>query len=244
MTSAPPLRVSALVTTFDQARYLGEALECVLAQTEPPFEVVVVDDGSTDETPRVLESFGNHVRSHRQRNQGISAARNRALKMARGNAVAFLDGDDLWPNRSLEVRVKALEGDPSAGGVAGWVEQFVSPALGSEEDQKVEGAQEVEPPGGGPRFGRLAGSMLLRKGVFDAVGPFDTELEIGETVDWLARADAAGIRLLSVPEVVLRRRIHGENTVLKTENAGAGYLKVLRAAVERRRAGDRREGQG
>jgi glycosyltransferase involved in cell wall biosynthesis len=189
---------------------------------------VVVDDGSTDDTEKVLEPYRDRIRYHRQANQGIGAARNRALELARGDAMAFLDADDLWPERSLELRRAVLEADPELDGVVGRVEAFISPEIPEESRGKYH-----SPPGA--RVARLAGSMLLRRRAVESVGPFDTALKVGETIDWIARADAAGLRIVPVEELVLRRRIHGSNTVIRQAREQTQYLHVLKAALDRRR---------
>lgn len=108
MSSQP--RISVVIPAYNQAEYLSEALESVLSQTREPAEIIVVDDGSTDDTPAVLERYKRHVAFYRQPNAGISAARNAGLERATGDWVAFLDSDDIWDPRKLE-RQAALVGE-------------------------------------------------------------------------------------------------------------------------------------
>jgi glycosyltransferase involved in cell wall biosynthesis len=114
--------VTAAVTTYNRARYLSGALESALAQTYRDFEVLVVDDGSTDETAAVLDAYRDRVRVVRQENQGRSGARNTALREARGRYISFLDSDDRWVADKLERHVPALEGDARVGMVHGHVD--------------------------------------------------------------------------------------------------------------------------
>jgi len=100
--------VSVVIPCYNAAPFLRETLESVLAQTHPPLEVVVVDDGSTDDSSRIAESFGPPVRVIRQQNQGESVARNRGIAAARGEWVALLDADDVWEPRKLEMQITAL----------------------------------------------------------------------------------------------------------------------------------------
>lgn len=230
LVAAPEtLRVSVLIPTYNQATYLVEALESAFTQSLSPFEVVVVDDGSTDDTPRALEPFLDRIRYHRQENSGISGARNRCVQLAEGEAIAFLDSDDLWPKRSLEARAKALERDPDLDGVAGIVEQFLSPDI----PEELQGRYHVPPE---VMVARFAGSLLLRREVFQAIGGFDPALGLGDTLDWLARAEAGGIRIGSVKELVLRRRIHGQNTSTRMRDRRSDYLRVLKRALDRKRS--------
>ena len=113
--STSPGDVSVVVPTFDRARWLPAAVASVLAQTRPPREVVVVDDGSRDETPEVCRGFPAGVRCVRQDNAGAAAARNRGIREARGTWIAFQDSDDLWEPEKLEVQAEALARWPDAG---------------------------------------------------------------------------------------------------------------------------------
>src|SRR5512143_3730544 len=109
--SSEPL-VSVVMPVYNGARYLRQALESALAQTYRPLEIVVVDDGSTDETPAILAEFGTRIRALRQPNSGSAAARNAALDAARGELIAFLDADDLWLPQKLAVQVEYLREHP------------------------------------------------------------------------------------------------------------------------------------
>jgi glycosyltransferase involved in cell wall biosynthesis len=118
--------ISVVIPCYNGAKYLRETLESALAQTHPPLEVLVVDDGSTDDSAAIAESFGPPVRVIRQPNQGESVARNRGIDEARGEWVAFLDADDLWLREKLEKQVAAAR--PEAVGICTAVDYFVSDA--------------------------------------------------------------------------------------------------------------------
>ena len=104
--------VSVVVPAYNYARYLPKAIDSALGQTHPPLEVIVVDDGSTDDTPRVLAAYADRIRVIRQANQGAGAARNAGIAAARGEYVAFLDSDDLWHPRKLELQLARFASDP------------------------------------------------------------------------------------------------------------------------------------
>ncbi len=116
--------VSIVITTFNQAPYVVAALESVFSQTFERYEVIVVDDGSTDYTPRVLEPFEPRITYVRQANQGIAAARNTGVSHAKGELVAFLDGDDLWEPAKLACQVEAALAHPKSGLIASDGVQF------------------------------------------------------------------------------------------------------------------------
>ncbi len=222
------MEISVLLPCYNAAPYLAEALDSVLAQDVPVREIVVVDDGSSDGSAEVAERFGAAIRCERQPHVGISAARNRALSLAGGDLIAFLDADDVWPTGSLASRLECLTGDASADCVGGLVEEFISPELDAEARVGLAALPGVLP-------GRTVGAMLMRRSAFDRVGDFDTSYRIGETLDWVARAENAGIRMPLLDRVVLRRRIHLSNTGMRSRHLRSDYLRVLKAAIERRR---------
>ncbi len=114
--------VTAAITTYNRARFLPGALESIFAQTFEDLEVLVVDDGSTDDTQAVLAPYRDRIRLVRQENQGRSAARNTALREARGRYLSFLDSDDRWLPQKLERQVPVLERDQTVGMVHGHVD--------------------------------------------------------------------------------------------------------------------------
>ena len=107
--------VSVVVTTYNQASYIIQTIESALAQTYEPYEVIVVDDGSTDETQACIAFFGDRIISVRQNNSGVAGSRNTGISKARGDYIAFLDGDDLWDPEKLSSQVEAAIANPASG---------------------------------------------------------------------------------------------------------------------------------
>ncbi|MGD8569677.1 MAG: glycosyltransferase family A protein [Gammaproteobacteria bacterium] len=108
-----PFHISVVIPTFNRAGLLETALKSVFAQSLPPHEVIVVDDGSSDDThDQVMATFGAGVRYHRQPNRGVSAARNAGIQQATGSWIAFLDSDDAWLPNKLQQQVEALQCQP------------------------------------------------------------------------------------------------------------------------------------
>ena len=219
--------ISAIIPAYNAGRYLAEAIESILAQSLRPAEIVVVDDGSTDETHVVVKRFGAAVRYAFQPHAGIGAARNRGVELAGGEMLAFLDADDLWTPSKLACQMAAFASAPPPDLVFGQVVQFPSPEIAEEVVKKIAFVAQPTP-------GYLPSAMLLRRETFLRVGPFATHWEVGEWVDWYVRAIDLGLRSLMLPEVVQRRRIHDTNQGIRKRDAQTEYVRIVKASLDRR----------
>jgi glycosyltransferase involved in cell wall biosynthesis len=199
--------VSVIVPAYNQSRYLGEAIQSVLAQTYGDFEVIVVDDGSTDDTRSVAAGFTDaRVRYVYQENRGLSAARNTGIRHARGPLLTFLDSDDLFLPEKLALLVAALDANPQVGLVAGQ-------AVLIDEHSRLVG--EVFDRGlpedrselllGNPLH---VGSVLLRREWQERVGFFDETLRSYEDWDMWLRLVRAGCEMRWVDRPVSLYRFH------------------------------------
>ena len=222
-------RVSVVIPCYNASRYIADAIQSIRSQSSLPVEIIVIDDGSTDCSSEIVRALDTPVQLHQQANAGGGAARNAGVELARGELLAFLDADDLWPSGSLAKRNSALDSSPSVDCVFGRIEQFVTPDI----DPQVAAALRVDTA---PVAGRLPGAMLIRRAAFIRVGGFDPRLRIGEMIDWVSRAEIKGLSMRSLDDVCLKRRIHGNNTVLKEADRKSDYLHALKAALDRRRA--------
>jgi glycosyltransferase involved in cell wall biosynthesis len=219
------MRVSTIVAVYNGADRLGAALDSILAQDLAPFEIIVVDDGSTDTTQDVIRSYGKAVRAFHQPNAGLSAAHNHGLREASGDAIAFLDHDDLWPPNRLSAMARLMQSDEGIDIVAGQVEIV------------VEGAAMTATP---ERYATThrpwsVQSLLVRRHVFDRVGLFDLQLKYGMDIDWYMRAREAAIRYEFVPEISLIWRMHSSNMTRDLPAMFGGTLTAFKGAIDRRR---------
>jgi len=221
--------VSVVMPVYDCARHIGAAIDSVLAQTLAPRELIVIDDGSTDDSGAVARRFGAPVRCERQAHAGIAAARNRGVALAQGAFLAFLDADDLWTRDKLRLQCAALDEDPTLDMVLGHVAQFVSPELPADTAARLRCPD-------APIAGFVPGAMLVRRASFLRVGPFDLAHRIGEVLDWQLRAREAGLVHRMLPDVVLRRRLHDANQGIRERDGRSAYAAILKAALDRRRA--------
>ena len=213
--------VSVLICVRDGERYLARAIESALAQTVPPAEVVVVDDGSSDGSAELARSYGEPVRCISQPPLGLGAARNAALDAATGDYLAYLDADDIWPADRIEVQLRAFEQDPGLGLVFGHARSFHT------DEEAV----------GPPRPATFGGALMFPRALVERVGRFPTDVRVGEFMDWIMRARDRGLREAMVPEVVLLRRTHGANITAPDSGNVHDYVRVLKSSLDRRRAG-------
>jgi glycosyltransferase involved in cell wall biosynthesis len=219
--------VSVVIPVHNGERYLGEAIESVLAQTYRPIDLVIVDDGSVDGSAAVCKRFAG-IRYIFQPHTGAAAARNRGVDAANGALLSFLDADDLWSPEKLVRQIAVLDADPQLDMVFGYVRQFHSPELDAQGKAKIDGDGTV-------LAGHVGGALLIWRASFIRVGPFTTEWRVGEFIDWFARARELGLRHVTIPDVTLLRRLHTGNMMVRERNSRADYARILKAALDRRR---------
>lgn len=222
--------VSVIIPVYNCERYLAEAIESVLAQTYQNLEAIVVDDGSNDHSADVARSFQSRVRYYHQINAGAGAARNRGVEFAGGEMLAFLDADDRWVDEKLALQVAVLQTNPKLDMVFGQARQLRE---GAEWEQ---GIRESRYDGPDLMAGIGPGTMLVRIESFSRVGPFRTDLKVGEFIDWYARAVEAGLSQLTLPNLLLQRRLHDANSGILEVRSRSDYARVLKASLDRRRA--------
>jgi glycosyltransferase involved in cell wall biosynthesis len=227
MSQSAPL-ISVMIPAYNASPYLAEAIESALSQTYERLEVIVVDDGSDDGTLEVAQAFSDRVRAIRQSRGGNGAARNAAVELAQGQYFAFLDADDRFTPDKLRLQMDALVDDRGLDVVFGHVREFVSPELPDEVRAEIRPAADPQ-PWASPNL------MLIGREAFERVGPFATNLRVGVTVDWYARATEAGLKTRVLEQIVLERRLHTQNNGIREADARSQYIQVLRASIERRR---------
>ncbi len=197
-------RVAVIIPTFNRARQVVEAVESVLRQTYTDFELLVVDDGSTDDTAERLAPYASRLRLVRQENRGPSAARNRGVAETDSEFVAFLDSDDLWLLRKLERQLAWMRAHP--GRLVCYTDEIWI-RRGVRVNQR-----KVHHKHGGmifahslPRCIVSPSSVLMRRQFFEEVGFFDEDLPVAEDYDLWLRA-ALRTRFGFLPEKLIVKR--------------------------------------
>ncbi len=200
----PGLLVSVVIPTYNRWPLLGEAIESVLAQTVAGYELIVVDDGSTDETPKRLRDYGSRVTVLNQGRRGVAAARNSGARRASGEYLAFLDSDDLWHPRKIERQLDLMESDPG-------VEICQTDEIWIRNGVRVNPRNKHRKPSGDIFRASLdlclvsPSAAMMRRGLFERVGGFDESLPVCEDYDlWLRIAKDTEIPL--IPEALVTKR--------------------------------------
>jgi len=216
--SKPKPKVSVIIPKHNRAALVIEAIDSVLAQTYKDFELIVVDDGSTDNTQDALKGYADRIRYIYQENQRRSEARNTGIKAASGEYIAFLDDDDLWLPQKLEKQVTFLDAHPGIGLVHTFTDaiDITGRIIEKERKSRLQFYKKSMKLGytyeGMSRFSALfVSSLMLRSRCLKNVGLFDPPTEAYEDWDFTLRF-ALEYRIGIIPELLVKFRIHKVHT--------------------------------
>ena len=196
--------VSVIIPSFNRGQVVSEAVESVLAQDYHPLEIIVVDDGSTDNTIEKLMPFKEDIILFTQKNRGVSAARNTGIKLSNGEYTAFLDSDDLWLPEKISCQIDFFKNNPNA-------------VICQTEEIWIRNGKRVNP---GKKHKKLSGmifepslnlclvspsAVMMKKNLFDIKGYFDEKLLACEDYDlWLRIGSTVPIYLIDKPLIIKR----------------------------------------
>ncbi len=227
MRSSEKPRVSVIIPTFNNLRYIDQTVASVMEQTYESYEIIVIDDGSTDDTASYFAGLDGPVCYVYQENEGVSAARNHGLRLARGKYVVFLDGDDLLLPNKIEKQVNFLDRHPKVDCVhSGW--QLI--------DQNGEMLKTVEPWHDAPRLDLktwllwkpvFLGAMMTRRHCVVQAGGFDITLRQAEDVDLVFRMAMNGCLFAWLYYPTVRYRQHGESVMRNVKEQAESITRVL-----------------
>ena len=218
--------VSIVIPVYNGATFIADAVRAVVRQEYPAYEIIVIDDGSTDDVAAALRDQPVDVRLFRQENGGAASARNRGIRDASGDFIAFLDVDDMWPAGNLDTMVDHLLAQPAVDVVRGRAQ--------------VTRYTTAEDPGeylGNPAesFPHYIGAGLYRRRAFERVGLFDADLRFGEDTDWYTRAAEKALAILHLDEVTLFVRRHEHNMTRGKSIVELNQLRLFKKIIDRRR---------
>ncbi len=210
-------KVSVVIPTYNYAYFIGEAIESILTQTIPVSEIIVVDDGSTDNTKQVIAAFGNKIRYLKKENGGVCSARNFGVKNSSGDFIAFFDADDISHPTKIEKQLAKFAEDAAIGLVHCGIREIdadgniIQSNLDGKEGWVADEMLLLKPVIIGP-----GGTIMVRREVIAAVGAFDEQLEIYEDWEFCYRI-ARKYKIGFVNEALIDYRLHGHNSHLNLE---------------------------
>ena len=226
--------VSVILAVKNGAQYLEESLRSVLAQDHRPYEVLVVDDESTDETESIVRQFAadgvRFVANHPP--LGIAGSRNLGIQLARGELLAFTSHDDIWVPHKLRRQAQRFVARPELDYCIALVRPFLDPGMAA------------PPTGFRPELvgadvpGYLIETLVARPRAFERAGYFDTSFRQADDTAWYARARDAGLKMEVIDEVLVHKRLHGNSTtysVARARQSRRELLRVVKQTLERRR---------
>lgn len=214
-------QVSVIIPLYNGSRFIAEAVHSVLQQTVPALEILVIDDGSTDNSIAAVPTHPK-VNVIARPHAGIAPTLNHGVSCSRGSIFAFLDSDDRWMTTKLEKQLARLDSTTKN-------ELIFSQARVFQENQEAPLEEEIV-------NGVAKSAMVLRRTTFDQIGPFPEKEGAHDFLDWYARAQELGLSTHVIPEVLYERRIHDSNDgILQRDRQRANYFASLKTMLDRRR---------
>lgn len=234
----PPITISAVIPAYNSAKFIRAAISSIQAQTHPVDEIIVVDDGSTDDTENVVAQISDSIVYCKQANQGPSAARNRGIALAKGDWIAFLDADDQWTPDKIAKQLAILELHPELKLISGDMAEIdnddrLITASVLAKHNFLESFQQLA---GRPIPNALAvlvkknfiptGTVLVKRDTILVAGSFSTAIRFGEDLEMWAKI-ATNHPISCLPEVLMLRRQHGSNATQESERMLIDLTKVM-----------------
>ncbi len=220
-------RISVIIPVYNGAKYIGAAIRSILRQNYSDIEIIVINDGSTDETLKALGPFSDKIILISQENKGQAVARNVGIEKSAGDIIGLLDADDLWPPNHIALLLPYLEKEnyDFARGYTQYFEMENNTIVRTTEPIFLEA---------------LVGAGLYKKTLFDTVGLFDAQMRQGEDFDWTIRLTESPCRGKQITDTTLMYRRHDANLTLDKAFVARGQLQALRNKAKRQTLKNRR----
>jgi len=209
--------ISVIIPTYNGSKFIKETIESVLSQTILPKEIIVVDDGSTDDTKNILKTYHNHVRYIYQKNAGSAAATNTGIKASSGDFLAFLDHDDIWHPKKMELQLALLLNNKHLKAAFCLFDIF------SKENSIVINNSSNK--------GFLRSCLFIEKEFLAKIGFLDESLSVSESIEWVMRI-VEKKKFGMVEEVLVNRRLHVGNTSLQNYSQYKELISILRQRIK------------
>lgn len=224
--------VSVIMPVKNGERFISECLNSIISQDYPSIEIIVVDGQSTDRTDQIVKSFNNVQYIYQEKDPGIPFAKNLGLSMAKGEFVAFISHDDIWPSHKLSTQIDYMIRNKVQYTITR-VKYFLEPGSFIRPGFNKQLLS-------GDFVGKMPETLVAYKSLFDSIGVFSTELSYMEDIDWFNRADQNNIPMAVIEEVLLHKRVHDDNVSYnpsKISRINREILGLLKKSIDRNPAG-------
>lgn len=218
--------ISVIVPFYNREGYIQEALESIFCQDFRDFEIIAVDDGSTDGSAQIVKEFSQTpINLISQENQGAASARNAGVRVARGRLITFLDSDDTWVPNKLSAQLADFHRHSGNKLCFGHIQEFISPDFLDHQNQ----FQTRLIPG----FSFI--TLLMLREDFLQIGDLDPSFQLAEFIEWFERSKHKGFSAYMSNSVYAYRRIHQGNIGRATSSNAKQYLKAIKSSLDQRR---------
>lgn len=212
--------VSVIIPVYNNSKMIGEAIDSIFAQDYPHLEIIVVDDGSTDNIRQVVKAYSD-VHYIYKKNGGPASARNIGIKNSKGDYITFLDADDLYPINRISPQVQYALGHPDCLVVKYLVQyQYLS-------SKKKHISKNLNLNNDATIFSSNLGAILFKKEIFEKIGLLNESMRFAEDVEFLSRVYDKGIKIKEVAEVGLIYRVNENSMTNQVEQCKKGLIKTL-----------------
>lgn len=218
--------LSVIIPVYNGVEYLEEALLSVINQTYQPLEIILIDDGSTD-NPKVVADKFSEVKYFYQEHGGLPKARNYGIEKAKGEFIGFHDADDICYLDRFEKQMNLLIENPNVGVCFTQIQNFVQENQNVREELRTEELLK-------PRMGFIS-SAVIRRNTFDTTGVFNEKFIHAEDMEWLIRAQDKAVVCAVVNEVLIKRRLHEKNNSADIKTEHQYLMQALRNSIRNKK---------
>ncbi|MGH7886104.1 MAG: glycosyltransferase family 2 protein [Thermodesulfobacteriota bacterium] len=219
--------ITVIIPVYNCEKYLSDAIESVMEQSYLQTEIIVVDDGSTDNSAKIAKSYSDDIKYIYQVNSGPAAARNKGIINSNGEFIAFLDADDLWPSNKLELQISSFMNNENLEIVMGRIQYVELPDAVKRNMRMLDSNNSF-------KYINL-GAGLFKKSVFKKIGYLDREFIYWEDLDWFLRAYEKKTSLIFLDQITMIYRIHSQNMSNNNNEVIHFFYKAIRNSLHRRK---------
>ncbi len=221
-------KISVIIPSRDYGLFLPESIESVLNQTIIPEEIIVIDDGSVDDTEKIVKKYSPAVKYFFLKKRGVGAARNYGISLSSGKFISHLDADDVWVPEKLEIQLEEFGREPGLEIIGGMMQPFFDSRMSPERRKQIYCSDKPLP-------GFSASVILIKRESFQKVGSYRENVTIGQDLEWFIRAREIPLKEKMIKKTLALRRLHNSNSSMTNHDDRVNRLEMLKESLDRRR---------